>query len=473
MDMVRVKIGMDYVVANQPGSIWVFYKSSFICHTLGESDQHITLGIGSQLLAEEIYFSFVHAKCTAQERGGLWKLGMLASRGPNLPSATIGRATRLDSKPKPFRFLNFWTKNPGFLDVIKGSWAAPSTGSPLRVLSDKLRRVKHALRQWSRSSFGDIFFASRTAEQKVLEAEIAHDNHPSDGLLLSLQEERAKLRRAVVVEKEFWRQKARVKWVSDGDKNTAFFHVIVTERRRKSVIHRIRKTNGEWVDDEANICAKAVSFFQDLFTEEGGRPSSDMLEIIPKIIIDQDNMVQTGVPSISEVKEVIFSMDEDSAAGSNGFTGKYFMAAWEVVAEDVHRAIMSFFCRAMLPRSVTATAIMLLPKVQCPQDFIQYRSISLCNFVKKVISKFLSSRLARVLPRIVFPQQSGFVSGRQIADNFLLAQELLSDIKKPNRGGNVMLKLDMIKSYNRVSWIFLIQVLQRFGFSEVWIDMIW
>ncbi|XP_027184159.1 uncharacterized protein LOC113782466 [Coffea eugenioides] len=60
-----------------------------------------------------------------------------------------------------------------------------------------------------------------------------------------------------------------------------------------------------------------------------------------------------------------------------------------------------------------------------------------------------------------------------MADNFLLAQELLSDIKKPNRGGNMMLKLDMMKDYDRVSWIFLIQVLRRFGFSEVWIDMVW
>ena len=71
-----------------------------------------------------------------------------------------------------------------------------------------MRKGKHALRQWSRSEFGDIYLASRTAKQRVLEAEIAHDNQPSDGLLLNLQEECAKLRWAVVVEEDFWRQKA-------------------------------------------------------------------------------------------------------------------------------------------------------------------------------------------------------------------------------------------------------------------------
>ncbi|XP_027166310.1 uncharacterized protein LOC113766302 [Coffea eugenioides] len=354
MDMVRVKIGMDYVVANQSGSVWVLYKSSFSCHPLGESDQHITLGIDSHLFPEEINFSFVHAKCTAHERGDLWvdlllekpegkpwflvgdfnvilnaeeKRGGLPFRHSegmklvqfmsladvgdagfsaskftwcnnrqglarvwkrldrllinsaamlmenNILVQYLGRdlsdhaplllsaATRLDGKPLPFRFLNLWTKNPSFLELVKGSWDATSAGSPLRVLSDKMRKVKHALQQWSRSEFGDIFLASRTAEQRVLEAEIVHDNQPSDGLLLNLQEERAKLRRVVVVEEEFWRQKAQGKWLSDRDKNTAFFHVVVMERRRKSIIHRIWKTNGEWVEDETSICAEAVSFF--------------------------------------------------------------------------------------------------------------------------------------------------------------------------------------------------------------------
>ena len=65
--------------------------------------------------------------------------------------------------------------------------------------------------------------------------------------------------------------------------------------------------------------------------------------------------------------------------------------------------------------------IMLLPKVNFPQDFSQFRPISLCNFVNKVISKLLAVRLAKVLPSVISPQQSGFVKGRQIFDNFLLA----------------------------------------------------
>ena len=120
----------------------------------------------------------------------------------------------------------------------------------------------------------------------MLEAEIDHDNHPSERSLVAVQEARARLKHTLVIEEEFWRQKARVKWLSDKDKNTKFFHAVMTEKRSKSVIHRIRKTNGDWVIDESSICNEALSFFQELFTNKGGQSSNNMLDIIPKLITE-------------------------------------------------------------------------------------------------------------------------------------------------------------------------------------------
>ena len=90
-----------------------------------------------------------------------------------------------------------------------------------------------------------------------------------------------------------------------------------------------------------------------------------------------------------------------------------------------------------------------------------------------MISRILSDRLAQLLLRVVSPQQSGFVKGRHISDNLLLAQEIVMDIGKLSCGGNVVIKLDMKKAYDRVSWCFLLQVLRRFDFFETWIDTIW
>ncbi|XP_071939807.1 uncharacterized protein [Coffea arabica] len=166
-------------------------------------------------------------------------------------------------------------------------------------------------------------------------------------------------------------------------------------------------------------------------------------------------------------------MDRDSAAGPDGFTGKFFTSSWDIIGEDVYRAVQSFFCGEELPRRVTATSLVLLAKVARPKDFSEFRPISLCNFVNKNISKLLANRLASVLPNIISENQSGFVRGRLISDNYLLAQDLVSSIGRAARRGNVALKLDMMKTYDRVVWPFLINVLRTFGFGERWVDMVW
>lgn len=58
-------------------------------------------------------------------------------------------------------------------------------------------------------------------------------------------------------------------------------------------------------------------------------------------------------------------------------------------------------------------------------------------------------------------------------DNILLAQELLQKLHCKARGGNVIMKIDLSKAYDRLSWLFLLQVLRKFSFSEVFIDIVW
>ena len=69
---------------------------------------------------------------------------------------------------------------------------------------------------------------------------------------------------------------------------------------------------------------------------------------------------------MAEVKKVIFSIDGESVAGQNKFAGKFVTFTWDVVAEDVYKAVLSFSCGAELPRSIAATTIILVHKVPGP-----------------------------------------------------------------------------------------------------------
>ena len=69
---IRLKLGMDYCLANQGGSVWVFYRSLFNCQIIVESAQYLIVQVQSQLFLESSLLSCIHAKCTAQERMVLW-----------------------------------------------------------------------------------------------------------------------------------------------------------------------------------------------------------------------------------------------------------------------------------------------------------------------------------------------------------------------------------------------------------------
>ncbi|XP_071925430.1 uncharacterized protein [Coffea arabica] len=274
----------------------------------------------------------------------------------------LSAITRLDNKPRAFRFLNFWTSKPELLDVIRRGWEGSFPRLLLQRLASKLRQVKKHIQSWSREQFGNIFDAVQVAEERASLAEALFDDDPPEPKLLALQEARVVFRNALFVEEEFWKQKARAKWLQDRDRNTKYFHSIVAERRVRSIIHHIKDANGILLTEKSQIATEAVHFFESLFTAEPCLGSWDILGVIPKIISHDQNEDLVHVPSLEEVREVVFAMDGESAAGLDGFTGRFFSFAWDVVAKDVYEAVGNFFYGAEVPKSITATLVVLIPK---------------------------------------------------------------------------------------------------------------
>ena len=127
----------------------------------------------------------------------------------------------------------------------------------------------------------------------------------------------------------------------------------------------------------------------------------------------------------------------------------------------------------MLPK-INHTNIVLIPKVKDLEKMFDFRQISLCNVIYKIISKVLANRLKPVLPRIISPTQSAFVLGRLITNNVLVAYNMLHTMhaRKKGKKGSMALKLDISKAYDLVKWQFLQGIMEKMGFPTQWIKRV-
>ncbi|WRX29353.1 Reverse transcriptase domain - like 10 [Theobroma cacao] len=234
----------------------------------------------------------------------------------------------------------------------------------------------------------------------------------------------------------------------EGEHNTKFFHMRVKKKRIKSHIFKIQNSDERWIEEVDAVKSSAMEFFSSLMKKETCDMSRFDTSLISTIIFENDNLSLCVVLLMEEMKEAVFNIDKDSVAGLNGFTS--YQQCWDIIANDLLDAVVDFFHEVDLPRGLTSTTIVLLPKNNNALKWSDFRLISLCNVLNKIITKILANRLAKVLPSMIIDNQSGFVGGRLISDNILLAQELIGKIDRKSRGGNVTIKLDMMKAYDRL-----------------------
>ena len=82
-----------------------------------------------------------------------------------------------------------------------------------------------------------------------------------------------------------------------------------------------------------------------------------------------------------------------------------------MLGDDLVTEVLQAVNSCTIPSRWNNTTIVLIPKVENPEKVAQFRPISLCNVVYKVISKMLANRLKLILPDIISEQQSAFVKG--------------------------------------------------------------
>jgi len=117
---------------------------------------------------------------------------------------------------------------------------------------------------------------------------------------------------------------------------------------------------------------------------------------------------------------------------------------------------------------LNASFIALISKHEKDMTPDRFMPIALCNVVYKIISKVIANRLKPLLPTLVSEEQTGYVEGRQILNNIIQAHEVVHSLKN-NKQAGMIIQLDLVKDYDKLSWSYIREVLKAYGFDHNWI----
>lgn len=151
-----------------------------------------------------------------------------------------------------------------------------------------------------------------------------------------------------------------------------------------------------------------------------------------------------------------------------------YKSFWHIVGDDVTTTVLNALNSGNVHESLNSSFISLIPKIKNPKKVSDFRPISLCNVVNKLIAKVLVNHLKQILPHVVSDSKSSFLFGRLIVDNVLVVFETLYYLKRKTQGKLVYmaLKLDMSKAYDHVEWEFLEKVMKHLDFAKSLVKLI-
>uniref|UniRef100_A0A2N9IBV7 Reverse transcriptase domain-containing protein n=1 Tax=Fagus sylvatica TaxID=28930 RepID=A0A2N9IBV7_FAGSY len=375
-------------------------------------------------------------------------------------------------KRRPRKFEEKWSLHPECEAIIQDVWSREEAiGSPMFILCEKIKHCREALYRWYKDVSGEFQNKIKVHTASLTSLISSNFVGQNNSAIASLK---AEINKLLLSEELHWRQRSRMTWLAAGDSNTKFFHSQANQRRRTNCLSGLWNSDNVWCTDESQIEDIAVSYFDDIFHTSTPVNLEDTLTAVNSRVTPEVNQRLLQPFTADEVRMALFQMHPSKAPGPDGMSSFFFQKYWNIVGADVVAAVLSVLNSGKILRKINLTHISLIPKKKNPERMSEYRPISLCNVVYKIISKVLANRLKVVLPCIISDSQSAFVPGRLITDNVSVAFEFIHKMKAKRKGkkGEMALKLDMSKAYDRVEWAFIEGIMRKLGFAERWISLL-
>ncbi|XP_060968465.1 uncharacterized protein LOC133036015 [Cannabis sativa] len=327
-----------------------------------------------------------------------------------------------------FKFEESWTRDCRSNLIVANAWdSVAHPWAPARVFK-KIGATRVALLQWNRTQFGKIDGVIRELEQNLdqMQQLPAGSRNWNSEIEVRRRLNEARAKKAI-----YWKQRARISWLKDGDKCSKFFFLSAAIRGRRNAIECILNKNNEWINDRTLIGHEFLDFFNNIFSSSDSNRLMDCGHLFREKISIENQADVVCCPSREEIRRTLFAMSNHKAPGPDGMSVLFFKHYWESVGDDFCDAVEDFFVNGRMHRGL----------------------------IRRILKP--------ILPSLICPTQATFVPGRNIQDNNVMVQEIIHSFnRKKGKEGFFAIKIDLVKAYDRVSWKFIDHVLQNFGFPQ-------
>lgn len=168
-----------------------------------------------------------------------------------------------------------------------------------------MKSLKFNLKEWNKEVFGRLKVNIGEVEIKLMDAQTAFDSSPCDSILLDLNSAKPALHNLLNAESTLWKQRAKIRWLQDGDRNTKFFHLSSKSRGIQNRIDRI-SVGGTLFEVKEDIKDQASVSFSNLLRSSSVIPEEALFGMTrPSVSLDQNKLL-TAIPSSTKIREAVF-----------------------------------------------------------------------------------------------------------------------------------------------------------------------
>ena len=264
-------------------------------------------------------------------------------------------------------------------------------------------------------------------------------------------------------------------------KNSSFF----LQLEKKNYVNKhITQLNVEGIniDNPKQILKEQKKFYETLYsekdvTDETEENMNHLISMVntPKLTENQKEHCELKV-SIHECAKALKELKNGKSPGIDGIPADFYKFFWLDVQNYVVESINYSFTSGKMSTSQRLAVITLLPKKDKDRLLLKnWRPVSLLSTDYKLITKMLAMKLSSVLSDLIHHDQTAYIKGRYIGENIRTIDNAIEYCKQNNMSA-ILLLIDFEKAFDTIRWKFLMKVLKKFNFGNVfkrWIKIIY